>query len=416
MHMQKAYRFRLYPADNQREQMRRIIGCCRFVWNRLLEYSSKSYKRRGESHSAFDLNNFIAHTLKPAYPWLTDAPAQTLQCVSADLASAFKAFFRKDAAYPRFKTKHRSKKSFRIPQKGKVDADNNRIYVQSVGWVDAVIHRKPSGKLKNITVTANPSGSVYASCLFEDGFEAPAPVIPEKPKVLGIDLNLERLAVCSDGTEYGNPRTLKRHEKRLEHLQRMLAKKKKGSENWKKLRTEIAVLHEKVANIRKDAIHKMTKSIVCDSQADAIVIEDLNVSGMLRNHKLSKHIQDASFYEIRRQLEYKCLWYGKTLIAADRFFASSRTCSVCGWHNDGLTLRDREWECPVCHTRHDRDRNSALNLESFGLMALTGDAGEVKPPEMPAVDESRVCTCIRSMESVNEEKDHGYSMEAPKLA
>ena len=149
------------------------------------------------------------------------------------------------------------------------------------------------------------------------------------------------------------------------------------------------MLHEKVANIRKDAIHKMTKSIVCDSQADVIVIEDLNVSGMFRNHKLSKHIQDASFYEIRRQIEYKSLWYGKTLIAADRFFASSRTCSVCGWHNDGLTLRDREWECPVCHTRHDRDRNSALNLESFGLMALTGDAGEVKPPEMPAV-------CIKS--------------------
>ncbi len=414
--MQKAYRFRLYPTDEQREQMMRIIGCCRFVWNRLLEYSSKSYQRRGENHSAFDLNNFIAHTLKPAYPWLSDAPAQTLQCVSADLASAFKAFFRKDAAYPKFKKKHRSKKSFRIPQRGKVDDENNRIYVQGVGWVDAVMHRKPQGKLKNITVTVNPSGSVYASCLFEDGFEAAVPEVPQKPKVLGVDLNLERLAVCSDGTDYKNPRTLKQHEKRLKHLQRMLTRKKKGSENWKKLKHEIAVLHEKIANIRKDAIHKMTKSIVCDSQADAIAIEDLNVSGMMRNSRLSKHIQDASFFEIRRQIEYKCLWYGKTLITADRFFASSRTCHICGWHNDGLMLRDRVWECPVCHTMHDRDRNSALNLESFGLSALARDAGEVKPPEMPSVDESRVCTCIRSMASVNGEKDHGCSMEAPKLA
>ena len=143
--MQKAYRFRLYPTDEQRQQMTRIIGCCRFVWNRLLEYSSKSYQRRGENHSAFDLNNFIAHTIKPAFPWLSDAPAQTLQCVSADLASAFKAFFRKDAAYPKFKKKHRSKKSFRIPQRGKVDADDNRIYVQGVGWVDAVIY---TGSLK----------------------------------------------------------------------------------------------------------------------------------------------------------------------------------------------------------------------------------------------------------------------------
>ncbi len=415
MIMQKAYRYRLYPTDEQRQQVTRIIGCCRFVWNRLLEYSSKSYRRRGESHSAFDLNNFIAHTLKPAFPWLSDAPAQTLQCVSADLGAAFKAFFRKDAAYPRFKRKHGLKKSFRIPQRGKVDADDNRIYVQGVGWVDAVIHRKPEGKLKNIMVTVNPSGTVYASCLFDDGSEASVPKMPESPRVLGVDLNLGRLAVCSDGTDYENPRTLRQHEKRLKHLQRMLSKKKKGSENWKKLKHEIAALHEKVASIRKDAIHKMTKSIVCDSQADIIVIEDLNVSGMMRNHKLSKRIQDASFHEIRRQLEYKCLWHGKMLIAADRFFASSRTCHICGWHNDGLTLRDREWVCPECNTRHDRDRNAALNLESFGLMVLAGDAGEVKPPEMPTVD-GRAAMHLRSMASVNEEKNRGCSPEASRLA
>ena len=413
--MQKAYRFRLYPTDEQGQQMTRIIGCCRFVWNRLLEYSSKSYERRKESHTAFDLNNFIAHSLKPAFPWLSDAPAQTLQCVSADLSAAFKAFFRKDAAYPKFKTKHRSKKSFRIPQKGKVDVNNSRIYVQGIGWVDAVIHRKPIGKLKNITVTVNPSGTVYASCLFDDGLEAPVPELPEKPKVIGIDLNLERLAICSDGREYENPRALKQYEKKLRHLQKLLSKKKKGSGNWKKLKTEIAVLHEKIANIRKDSIHKMTKKIVCDSQAEVIVIEDLNVAGMMKNRKLSKHIQDASFFEIRRQLEYKSLFYGKTLIIADRFFASSRTCHICGWHNAELTLSDREWECKVCHTRQDRDRNAALNLESFGLKALAGDAGDVKPLEMPTVD-GRAAMHLRSMASVNEEKDHGYSMEAFRLA
>ena len=139
--MQKAYRYRLCPTDEQTQMMTRIIGCCRFVWNRLLEYCSKSYKRRGESHTSFDLNNFICHTLKKAYPWLSDAPAQTLQCVSADLSAAFKSFFRKDASYPKYKSKHRSKKSFRIPQRGKVDVEGNRIYVQGVGWVNAVIHR-----------------------------------------------------------------------------------------------------------------------------------------------------------------------------------------------------------------------------------------------------------------------------------
>ena len=244
----------------------------------------------------------------------------------------------------------------------------------------------------------------------------PVPTIPEEPKVTGVDLNLGRIAVCSDGTDYENPRALKMHEKRLSHLQRMLSKKKKGSKNWRKLKGEIATLHEKITNIRKDAIHKMSKSIVCDSQADVIVIEDLNISGMMSNGKLSKHIQDASFYEVRRQIEYKCLWYGKTLIVADRSFASSRICNNCGWHNKGLSLRDREWECPVCHTRHDRDRNSALNLESYGMNAIAGDAGEVKPPEMPSVDESRVCSCRRSMASVNEEKRPGYSREASELA
>ena len=239
-----------------------------------------------------------------------------------------------DAAYPRFKTKHRSKKSFRIPQKGKVDVEDSRIYVQGIGWVEAVIHRKPAGRLRNITVTVDPSGSAYASCLFDDSLEAPVHELSEKPKVIGIDLNLERLAVCSDGTEYGNPHALKQHEKKLKHKQKLLSKKCKDSKNWKKLKHEIAVLHEKIADIRKDSIHKMTKKIVCDSQADVIVIEDLNVSGMMRNHKLSKHVQDASFYEVRRQIEYKCLWYGKTLIIADRFFASSRTCH-CG-HESGI--------------------------------------------------------------------------------
>ena len=209
---------------------------------------------------SYDLNNFIAHILKPVYPWLSDAPAQTLQCVSADLSSAFRAFFRKDADYPKFRKKHRSKKSFRIPQRGKVDAENSRIYVQGVGWVKAVIHRNLIGKLKNITVTVNSSGTVYASCLFDDKEPLPVPVLPEKPKVLGIDLNLERLAVCSDGTEYGNPRALKQHERRLRHLQRMLSKKKRGSSNWKRLKAEIASLHERIANIRKDAIHKMTEA------------------------------------------------------------------------------------------------------------------------------------------------------------
>ncbi len=401
--MQKAYRFRLYPTEEQRQMMIRIIGCCRFVWNRLLEYSAKSYERRRESHTSFNLNNFICHILKPAFPWLSDAPAQTLQCVSSDLASAFKAFFRKNANYPKYKSKHRSKKSFRIPQRGKVDSENNRIYVQGVGWVEAVIHRKPIGRLKNITVTVNPSKDAYASCLYEDGIEVPVPSIPENPKAVGIDLNLERLAVCSDGREYDNPRTLKQYEKRLKRLQKKLSKKKKGSSNWKKLKHKIAVLHEKIANIRKDSIHKMTKKIVCDSQADVIVIEDLNVSGMMKNRKLSRHMQDASFYEIRRQIEYKCLFYGKTLVIADRFFASSKTCHRCGWHNDGLTLRDREWVCQVCLTKLDRDLNAALNLESFGLMALAGDAGDVKPLKKSSVDE-RAAMRLKSMISVKEEK------------
>ena len=150
------------------------------------------------------------------------------------MSNAFKSFFRKNADYPKYKSKHRCKKSFRIPQRGKADVEGSRIYVQCVGWVEAVIHRKPFGKLKNITV--NPSETVYASCLFDNGNEAPSPVVPDNPKVIGVDLNLERIAVCSHGIDYENPKTLKQYEKKLKHLQRLLSKKKKGSNNWRKLK------------------------------------------------------------------------------------------------------------------------------------------------------------------------------------
>ena len=185
-HMQKAYRYRLCPTDEQTQMMTRIIGCCRFVYNRLLEYCSKSYKRRGESHTSFDLNNFICYS--------QESIPMAFRCTCSDPAVCFCRPLRSIQillqegcfSYPKYKSKHRSKKSFRVPQRGKVDEEGGRIYVQGVGWVDAVIHRKPFGKLKNITVTVNPSGTVYASCLFDGGNEAPAPSVLDNPKVVGM--------------------------------------------------------------------------------------------------------------------------------------------------------------------------------------------------------------------------------------
>lgn len=413
--MERGYRFRLYPTEEQLSYIVMIIGCCRFVWNKLLEFSSKRYKRRKENTKRSDYNRFISDVLKRVYPWLKDCPSQALQQVTENLLDAYERFFSHQNGYPQFKSKKSAKKSFRIPQHMKVDHRKGRIYIPKVGWIKAVIHRVPVGDLRSITITIEPNGDIYASCLYDiPGTPAKwTRPISDNPKVDGVDVNLDKTFV-SDGEnvrEYKMPRSLREHktrDRRIRHFQRKMAKQEKDSNNREKTRRKIAVLQDKQACFRNDGLHKTTHGVVYDSQADALCVEDLNVRGMLKNHCLARHIADVSFGETLRQIGYKSEDAALPVVVGDRFFASSRLCSVCGYYNEELLLSDREWICPVCGTSHKRDPNACVNLSQHGKEKLAMERGDVKAPgEVP---------CGRPADTNATKKQHFELQEGGKVS
>ena len=368
--MVKAYRYRLYPDDEQQALLCQHSGVIRYVYNKGLEYRSKAYKRRGESINYCGTNNLL-NILKKSKPWLKEPYSQSLQMALRNLDAAFTNFFRAPDrfGYPRFRKKG-GKERIQYPQNCRADSQNQMLYLPKIGWVPCVFHRRFRGKIKTVTVSLEPSGAVYASVLVDDGMSGkekqPLPVNSEAD-VLGVDAGVKTLAACSDGTEYGNSRNLAKSEKRLKKEQRNLSRKKKGSKNREKQRIRVARISEKIANQRKDAIEKATKDIAGKSHA-AVAIEDLNVKGMQKNHSLAKAVGDASMSLFLSRLESKCAAAGKTVVRVSRWFASSQACSCCGYVNKEVKdLSIREWECPVCHTRHGRDANASLNIAVRGI-------------------------------------------------
>ena len=380
---------RLYPTDDQLTLIRKTGGCCRFLYNMLLDYEKHLHETENRFAGEFELNEHIK-SLKAEYVWLSEVSAQALQQVSKHVVVAYRGFFEKRTAFPRYKAKHHKADTFTNPQYCRLDFRHKRIVIPKVGAVKAVFPRKVKGTLRSITISIKPSGHIYASLLMEDGVPEPTPVIPNDPVVLGIDMGLKELATCSDGTVYHNVRSLKRYEKRLKHLGRELSRKQKGSRNKDKARRKLARLHERISDIRSDHLHKVSHAI-SESQADVIAIEDLNVKGMMRNRSLSKAIADASLGEFGRLIEYKCRRNDKTVVKVPRFAASTQTCHACGYVNRDLKgfsgLKVRKWTCPECGTHHDRDMNAALMIMKLGMDSLPVGHGEVRPVELPSVDD-----------------------------
>ena len=240
------------------------------------------------------------------------------------------------------------------------------------------IHRKLSKgcKVKQATFSKTPTGKFFVSILVETN-EQPITKIIDPQKAIGIDVGLKDFAILSNGKKISHPKVLSKYERKLTRYQRRLSKKRKGSHNRGKARLKVALIHEKIANVRMDFIHKLTHELVNDSQVDLFALEDLNVSGMMKNHKLSKSISDSAWYTFKRILKYKAEWLGKKVIEIGRFYPSSKTCSVCGYKKEDLTLDVRQWECPNCHTTHDRDINAAINIQKQGILKYTtaGTAG-----------------------------------------
>lgn len=359
--MLKAFKFELNPTDEQRAVLSRHFGCARFVYNWGLNEKAKAFKERGEKLTCFDLTNKMAQLKKqPEFSWLKEVHSQPLQMALRNLDNAFTAFFNKRASFPNLKKKNRNQ-SFQYPQGVKLD--NEKIYLPKIGWVKFFKSREPFGTIKTVTVSSTPTGRCFVSILCDTG--VPVPAKSEIKTSVGVDLGLKVFAYTSDGEVFENQKHLAKNLKKLRIEQRSLARKKKGSNRREKQRLKVAKLHERISFQRNDFLHKVSTGLV--RSYDAICIEDLNVSGIVKTRTLARAISDMGWRQFRTMLEYKCDWHGKTLKVIGRFEPSSKMCNHCGHIHRELKLSDRVWTCLNCQRTVERDFNAALNIKDFGL-------------------------------------------------
>jgi putative transposase len=372
--MIRAYKYRIYPNKAQSEMIDKTIGVCRLVYNLALETKLYVYKSHGKKLTAFDLCYQLVE-LKQEYPWIAEVDSQAVQASVKRLDKSFQNFFR-GGGFPKFKKKSAGG-SFQCPNNvKKVDWSLSTLSIPKIKNIPIKLSRRFDGDIKTITISKTPTGKHFASILVETAEEKAATKPLNPGATIGVDVGIKSLAITSDGRVFEANRKLKDSLKRLQCLQRRASRKQKGSNNRKKANKCVAILHEKITNQRTDYIHKVTHALTHDNQVGSIIIEDLNVAGMLKNRKISQAISDVSMSEFYRQLGYKCEWYGINLIKIGRFDPSSKRCSDCGEINQELTLADREWTCP-CGSTHDRDFNAAKNIKWFGFNnSPAGSRGE----------------------------------------
>ena len=360
--MLKTYKYRIYPTQEQKEQMQKIFGQVRFVYNLGLETKISAYTGNKKNIDMFDLNNQIKELKDNECPWLKESPSQALQASIRNLDNAYTNFFRGNG-FPKFKNKH-GKQSFQLPQ-GVYLENEKQIFIPKLKLINIDLHRIFKGEIKTVTVSKSTTNKYFVSIMVETG-----ELKPEKKPIkigtsVGIDLGIKDFVITSDGKKFENKDFFKSTMQKLRVEQRSLSRKKKGSNHYLKQKMIVALLHEHIKNQRQDYLHKISLFLV--KNYDTICMENLNVSGMVKNHNLARAISDMGWRELRTMVEYKCDWYGKNQSIIGRFDPSSKTCSNCGYINKELTLNDREWTCVKCNTKHDRDENAAKNIKNFGL-------------------------------------------------
>jgi putative transposase len=378
--MLKATKVRIYPTDEQVVQLSKDFGATRWLWNQALAVMSETYKETGKGVSAYDMKKRIPE-LKKEYEWLKETYSQCLQQSILNLSQAFINFFEGRTKYPTFKSKF-DRQSVQYPANVKLEGDNAIKFPGNLGVVKAKIHRDlPVGKIKTVTVSKTPDSKYYASLLIDDGVAKPE--IKSDGKAVGIDLGLIDFVVTSDGSKFCNPKHLKKHAKNLKRKQQKLSSKTKGSKTCHKARRMVAKVHGKIARVRQDFLHKLSRKLVNENQV--IVVENLAVKNMVKNHNLAKAISDAGWGMFCTMLKYKAEFDGKTYLEIGRFFPSSHLCSNTLLQIPKMDLSVRSFDCPHCGQKHDRDVNAAINIRNEGLRILalgisaSANRGSVNP-------------------------------------
>jgi putative transposase len=379
----KAFRYRLYPNQEQEVLLSKHFGHCRFLWSLALETKTNAYLSAKVNYSRFDLQKQLVE-LKKECEWLKEVNSQSLQSVLHNLDLAYKKFF-KGSGFPKFKSKH-DKQSFHIPQNVKVENGSLVIPKFKKKGIKIKLHRPLEGTIKSATISRTSTGKYFVSILCDTGEDCKPKSKVKKETAVGIDLGIKDFAVTSDGEVIKNPKFLRNNIDRLKVLQRRASKKKKGSNNRKKANKRVALLHEKIKNQRQDFLHKISSRLVSENQT--ICLENLGVSNMMKNHCLAQSISDVSWSEFNRMIEYKAEWYGVNILRIGRFAPSSKTCE-CGVINKDLKLSDRVWECKSCGQVNERDYLAARNIKKFALYKEnSGQELSVEPVEMSTLVES----------------------------
>ena len=406
----KSYKVELDPTNVQITSMKKNIGAARFAYNWGLSKKIEAYKLKGKTLSAIDLHKQLNVIKKTDIPWAYDCSKWTMQNALRDLDDAYKRFFIKcrkgiegNKGFPKFKSKKNEKHSFRLDDS---ILYGNYIHLPKIGRVKLkeVNYIPKDAKLTQATIYRK-AGKWFVSVLTQVEHNP----LPQNNKVVGIDLGIKTLATCSDGTTFQNPKALKNNLNNLKYQQRRLSKKVKGSKNYEKQKLKVRKIHYRISNIRKDNLHKATSKIISDNQV--IVLEDLKVSNMMKNHKLARANSDVGYYEFRRQIEYKAKWNGREVKFVDTFFPSTKLCSCCG-HKREITLKERTYKCDNCGLEMDRDLNAAKNLEQFYTVSSTGinACGDER-----FIKETKVSMRCSSVKQESNRKPKNYTIKKVRL-